>query len=197
MPPRRRHPRQGLPITDDPQAFEVFYLRHFDRVTSFITRRVGDPNEVADLTAEVFIAVLSSATGYRADKGSEIAWLYGVARNVIRHDHRRRMRRRTALERAGGRALLSGDDVADLIERIDAAAAARATIKALAALPPKQRAVMELVAIDQLTVPEAAAALRIAVGTAHVRLHRARKALAGVTEVASMMAASAAAEGLS
>jgi RNA polymerase sigma factor (sigma-70 family) len=197
MRPVREHPSKGMPIVGNPRAFEAFYLGHFDRVTSFIARRVADPHEVADLTAEVFVAVLASAAAYRAEKGSETAWLYGIAHNVVREDRRRRTRRRTALERAGGRALLKGDDVADLIDHIDTAAPARAAMRALAGLPAKQRTVIELVAIDQLTLTEAAAALRISVGTARVRLHRARKALAQVPEVASLVTTSAVTEGLS
>jgi RNA polymerase sigma factor (sigma-70 family) len=177
----------GLPITGDPSALEAFYLRHFDRVTSFIARRIADPHEVADLTAEVFVAVVASAATYRADKGSETAWLYGIAHNVVREDRRHRKRRRTALERAGGRALLNDDDVADLISRIDDAEPARAAMLALAALPTKQRRILELVAIDQLTTAEAATAMGISLNTARVRLHRARKALAMVPEVASLV----------
>jgi RNA polymerase sigma-70 factor (ECF subfamily) len=34
--------------------------------------------------AEVFVAVLDSAHTYRAELGTEIAWLYGVARTAER-----------------------------------------------------------------------------------------------------------------
>ncbi|MFE6988946.1 sigma factor-like helix-turn-helix DNA-binding protein, partial [Streptomyces pharetrae] len=43
-----------------------------------------------------------------------------------------------------------------------------------------ERAVLELIAVDQLTLTEAAAALGIRQVTARVRLHRARRALRGV-----------------
>jgi RNA polymerase sigma-70 factor (ECF subfamily) len=44
-------------------------------------------------------------------------------------------------------------------------------------LPEAERAVLELVAIDELTVAEAAAAVGVRSGTARVRLHRARRKL--------------------
>jgi DNA-directed RNA polymerase specialized sigma24 family protein len=47
----------------------------------------------------------------------------------------------------------------------------------LQALPEGERAVLELVSVDGLTVAEAAAALNIRQVTARVRLHRARQAL--------------------
>jgi hypothetical protein len=37
----------------------------------------------ADLTADVFLAVIESAAGYPPVRGSQIGWLFGVARNVI------------------------------------------------------------------------------------------------------------------
>jgi RNA polymerase sigma-70 factor (ECF subfamily) len=53
---------------------------------------------------------------------------------------------------------------------------------ALAALPPGQREVIELVAWEGLTPSEVAAALEIARATVYVRLHRARQRLARVLE---------------
>ncbi|MEV0197926.1 sigma-70 family RNA polymerase sigma factor [Nonomuraea sp. NPDC050691] len=78
------------------------------------------------------------------------------------------------------RRLLDSDDVARLEEQIDAESRARRAFEAMAGLPEGERAVLELVAIDQLTVTEAAQALGIRHGTARVRLHRARRALRDV-----------------
>ncbi len=64
-------------------------------------------------------------------------------------------------------------------ERIDAAARAREMYAALAELPDGERAIFELVALDDLTPAEAAAALGIRPVTARVRLHRARTTLRG------------------
>jgi hypothetical protein len=53
-------------IGTDPVAFSEFYRAHVDEVTRFVTRRVADPQLVADLTAEVFLAVIEAAASYRA-----------------------------------------------------------------------------------------------------------------------------------
>ncbi|MEV0613489.1 sigma factor [Nonomuraea sp. NPDC050404] len=79
-------------LATDPVAFEAFYRRHIDAVTRFLSRRVDDPHTVADLTADVFLAVFDSAHTYRPGKGSEIAWLYGVARNTLSSERRRALR---------------------------------------------------------------------------------------------------------
>ncbi|MBO0774205.1 MAG: RNA polymerase sigma factor [Actinobacteria bacterium] len=163
-------------IAQDPGAFAAFYREHVAAVTRFVARRVADPHTVADLTAEVFLAVIDSAGSYRANRGTQLAWLYGIARNVIAGERRRAAHERRTASRIAGRRLLDEDDIARLEERIDAERPGRAAYEALAGLPADERAVLELVAIDGLAVKDAAAALGIRHGTARVRLHRARGA---------------------
>ena len=165
----------------DPRLFEEFYRRHVDEVTRFLARRVQDPHTVADLTAEVFLAVIDSAHTYRAARGSETAWLYGIARNVASAERRRVARESAANSRAAGRRLLEADDIARLEEKLSAERPGRQALAAMARLPEGERAVMELIAVDQLTVKEAAKALGISQVTARVRLHRARRTLSDVT----------------
>lgn len=173
---RREH--AGLAaIATDPAAFEAFYRRHVDAVTRFLARRVADPHTVADLVADVFLAVLDSAHTFRAGPGGERAWLYGVARNTLSSERRRAAQERRLAGRIHGRRLLGADDLARLEERLDAERPGREAIQAMSGLPDSERAVFELVAIDQLSVGEAAAALGIRPGAARTRLHRARRSL--------------------
>jgi RNA polymerase sigma-70 factor (ECF subfamily) len=164
-------------IGNDPQAFESFYRTHVEDVLRFIARRVNDPQLAADLTADVFLAAIEAAPRYRAARGAPRAWLFGIARNVVSGERRRAARERRAFARVEGRRLLGEDDVQRLQEKIDAAREARALYEALLDLPEGERAVLELVALDDLTVTEAAAALHIRGATARVRLHRARVAM--------------------
>ncbi len=165
-------------IVGDPEAFEAFYRRHAAPVSRFVARRTADPQLVADLTAEVFHEVIRSAHTYRAGRGSELGWLYGIARNVLASDRRREALRLRAERGAAGRRLLDDDDIARLEERIDAETTARSLRETLSALPEKERAVLELVAVDGLSLTDAAAALGIRPGTARVRMHRARERVA-------------------
>ncbi|GAA3888682.1 hypothetical protein GCM10022227_52210 [Streptomyces sedi] len=71
--------RGGPAAARDPELFEEFYRRHVDAVTRLVARRCQDPHTVADLTAEVFLAVIDSGHTYRPDRGAERAWLFGVA----------------------------------------------------------------------------------------------------------------------
>src|SRR4051812_43990983 len=105
-------PRTGMKpdevprIAHDPQAFEAFYRAHVEEVQRFVARRVDDPYLAADLTAEVFLAGIDAAAGYRRDRGSPGAWLLGVARNVVAAEYRRAARERRANARVQGRRLL-------------------------------------------------------------------------------------------
>src|SRR3954470_1196365 len=67
-----------------------------------------------------------------------------------------------------------------IADRIDGADTARTLYAALDALPEPERAVLELVAVDELAVSEAAAALGIRAVPARVPLHRARRTLRAV-----------------
>ena len=123
------------------------------------------------------VDLIEAAARYRGSHGGPRTWLYGIARNVIAAEFRRSAREQRAERLIAGRRLLDADDVERLTERIDALRQVRKLHEALQALPEGERAVLELVAVDGLTVAEAAAALRIRQVAARVRLHRARKAL--------------------
>jgi len=162
-------------IRSDPDAFEAFYREHVESVQRFVARRVDDCETAADLTAEVFLAAIAAAPGYRSQRGTPRQWLFGVARVVVVAERRRGARERRATRRVAGRALLGDDDIARMDERIDAAAQARGLYRALDRLGAGERAVLELVAVDELSVVEAADVLGINPVAARVRLHRARR----------------------
>jgi RNA polymerase sigma-70 factor (ECF subfamily) len=164
-------------ITSDPDAFERFYREHVEAVQRFVARRVDDPYLAADLTADVFVAAIESAGSYRRSRGEPVAWLYGIARNVVAGERRRKAKElRTAAE-FRGRELVDEDDLAALQERIDGESAARALRAELTRLPAGEREVLELVAVDGLSAGEAGRALGIGPVAARVRLHRARRRL--------------------
>ena len=169
---------EQLPLIGiDPDIFEVFYREHVEVVECFVVRRVGDRERAADLTAEIFLAAIDSAHRYRSRLGTPRAWLLGIARVLVASDGRRRDRQKVGEERLRGSTLLDEDDAARLDARIDAAARSRDLYAAMDRLPKGERAVLELVAIDELSLTEAAAVARIRPVTARVRLHRARRKL--------------------
>src|SRR4051794_6846614 len=164
-------------IAHDPDVFEAFYREYVNAVQRFVVRRVGDPHLAADLTADIFLAAIDGAPGYDPRRGEPTGWLFGVARNVVSAELRRSARAQRLHSRIEGRRLLEDDDIGALVDRIDAERETRELMDAYASLPEGERAVLELVGIDGLSVAEAASALGIRAVTARVRLHRARAPL--------------------
>jgi len=160
---------------DDADAFEAFYREHVDAVQGFVARRVADPEIAADLTADVFVAAIESAETYTPSRGTPVAWLFGIAQRVVASRWRRDGRERRMTARVRGRELLDVDDIERLEQRLAAEQDSRRLYSAMSRLSANERMVLELVALDELSVGEAAAALGIHHVTARVRLHRARK----------------------
>lgn len=52
-------------IATDSDAFEAFYREHLSTVRVYLARRVNDPYDAADLTAEVFLRTIRGADTYR------------------------------------------------------------------------------------------------------------------------------------
>ncbi len=159
-------------IAREPDALEAFYRDHVEGVQRFVARRVGDPHVAADLTGDIVLAAVDSAARYDPGRGHVVAWLYGVGRNAIASEARRRARELHAARRIEGRRLLDGASFTRIEERIDAERSSRRMYRAIAELAEADRALLEMVALDGLSVADAARALGVKPGTARVRLHR-------------------------
>lgn len=162
-------------IDQSPDAFEAFYRAHLETVRRFVARRVSDPHLAADLTADVFLAAIDAAGTYRSDRGTPAGWLVGIARNVVADEFRRQTRQQQLHRRISGRRLLDADSLGRMEERIDAERETRRLYAAMLQLKERDRALLELVAVDGLSVTDAAAVLGVKPATARVRLHRSRR----------------------
>jgi RNA polymerase sigma-70 factor (ECF subfamily) len=164
----------------EPGAFSAFYRRHVDDVLGFLARRCRDPEQAADLTAEVFATVLLKARRYRPERGTPTAWLFAIAA----HKHSDAWRRAAAEDRARRRlgvrdVPLTGEDVAYIEARA-------ADVEALMAdLPSEQRSavrgrVLEDRGYDELAndagVTPAAIRQRVSRGLALLRTRMEREA---------------------
>jgi RNA polymerase sigma-70 factor (ECF subfamily) len=157
--------------------FERLYRANVDVVTAYFARRTVDPQVVADLTADTFVAVITGFASFDPRKGTARAWLFGIAGHVYAAHCAAYSQQQHRLERLGGRRELDQDQVDELLERIDAERAARGLLSELARLPEGDRAVIDLVDLAGLQPKEAAAALGLPPGTVRMRLMRARARL--------------------
>ncbi|RYP83186.1 RNA polymerase sigma factor [Nocardioides guangzhouensis] len=155
----------------DEGALRELYDRHATWIHARLARRCADPDAVAEVLQDTFIAAWDGAARFRGD-GAVGAWLWGIAiRRLIS-----RLRRRTDVRL--GPALLERDEyeisaeeqVLLRLENVDVGTA-------LGRISPELRVVLQLTVIDGLTTREASALLGIPRGTVKSRLQRARTSL--------------------
>jgi RNA polymerase sigma-70 factor (ECF subfamily) len=157
--------------------FERLYRANVEAVTAYFARRSADPHVVADLTADTFVAVITHFGTFDPRKGTARAWVFGIARRVYASYCESYTQQQHKMQRLAGRRDLDQDQVEELLDRIDAERAGRALVTGLAALPERDRAVVEMVDLAGLQPKEAATALGLAPGTVRMRLMRARARL--------------------
>jgi RNA polymerase sigma factor (sigma-70 family) len=156
--------------TGDRAAFAQLVVRHAPALRRACRRALRDPDAAADAAQDAVLTALLSLERLR-DGDRFGAWLVGIGLNHCRHALRTRAT--TPLEDdAGGPAAPD-----DLDAALDADAAAARIRAAIAALPPGQRAAVELFYLAGLTHAEAAAHLEIPPGAVKARLHKARGSL--------------------
>ena len=157
--------------------FERLYRANVDGVTAYFARRTKDPQMVADLTADTFVAAITGFGSFDPRKGTARAWVFGIAGHVYASYCQAYSQQQQRLQRLSGRRDLDLDQVEELLERIDAERAATSLLSELARLPEADRAVIDLVDIAGLRPAEAATALGLTPGTVRMRLMRARARL--------------------
>jgi RNA polymerase sigma factor (sigma-70 family) len=129
-----------------PLAFGAFYLRHVAAVTSYVARRVREPDAVFDVVAETFARALEHRDRFDAARGPAVAWLFGIARHLLVDSARRGCVQAESRRRLGMAPIAIDDDQLALIDargQIDLASA-------LTSLSPEQReAVIRRVLAEQ------------------------------------------------
>ena len=148
-------PQPGAALLD---AYEVA----LPQVYGYLLRRCGDRTVAEDLTSEVFLA----AVGAQGEVG--LPWLIGTARHKL-VDHWRRTARE---DRTLTEAAWPCEDSDPWEARLDVLLARQV----LAGLAPQHRAALVLRHVDDLPVPQVAAALGRTLHATEALLSRARAA---------------------
>jgi RNA polymerase sigma-70 factor (ECF subfamily) len=172
-------------LAGDPDAFGALFIRHRDRLWAVALRTTGDPEEAADALQEALIAAFRRADSFRGD-AAVTTWLHRIVVNACLDRLRRRKVRRAEplpddLEEHADRGSASTADRTSAADPAETAVAheRRALVqRALAALPPEQRAALVLVDLEGYSVEETAAILDCAPGTVKSRCSRGRSRLA-------------------
>lgn len=144
--------------------FDGFYRDTHPRLWSFLVRTTGEADLAEDVAQEAFVRLLGSR-GADLPIGERRAYLFRIARNLVRDAARRRARERTVHSAEAPE--VPAPEPAEPIGRRAAAALAR--------LRERDRQILWLAHAEGWTHDEIATAVGIASASVRVLLHRARK----------------------
>jgi RNA polymerase sigma-70 factor (ECF subfamily) len=167
----------------DVAAFEQLFNSHQKRVYNLIYRMVGNDQDAADLTQEVFVRIYSARHRLQSEEAFG-AYIRTIATNLCR-DHFRKVKRRVKADSLDEPISVDGGEVekevADwstnperTLEKKDLQAAVQG---ALDTLSDEHRAVVVLHHIEGMDLKEISQELGIPEGTVKSRLARARDEL--------------------
>lgn len=161
----------------DKNALSALFERYRPKVLTVCRRVLGDPLLAEDAFQEAAVRALLSLNQLRRP-ASFGPWLIAIALNVCRNWLRERVQSWLWEEVQGGTLMTEPlhweTDPGELLEARDLAVRVR---EAVIALPPRQRAAVELFYIHDLSHAEIAAFLGVKIGAVKTRLHKARKSL--------------------
>jgi RNA polymerase sigma-70 factor, ECF subfamily len=165
---------------DDDGAFGELYDYYLPRLYGYVHRRVGHAQAAEDLVSQVFLNVVAALPGFRSEKGSFGAWLYHIATNVIIDHYRSPRHLATPLE------LETAEAVVDERPGPESAAELSLAREKLAEiwkrLAPADQEVLHLRFYGELSQQEIGDVLNCSASHAGVRIHRALKKAAKISE---------------
>ncbi|NYF58006.1 RNA polymerase sigma-70 factor (ECF subfamily) [Micromonospora purpureochromogenes] len=159
----------------EPELFSTIFDRHAPYIHRYLARRLGVP-AADDLVAETFLAAFRRRDRFDITYPNARPWLYGIATNIA-GQHRRTEEREHRLRQAYVPATSEASHADRVATVVTAQSLRRLLLDALALLSDGDRDVLLLIAWEELTYDEVAAALAIPVGTVRSRLNRARRLL--------------------
>lgn len=178
----------------DLEAFNALVLKYQDRMYRVAFHFLGQEALAEDATQDAFISAYQHIVNFRG--GSLKAWFMRILVNKC-YDEIRRMRRTPAisldedfLEDDGENASLYRklqEHVPSVEEQVEASEQHDFIQECLNKLPTDYRAILVLVDVDEMSYGEAAAVLRIPMGTAKSRLARARLYMRRVLRAAEVL----------
>jgi RNA polymerase sigma-70 factor (ECF subfamily) len=154
------------------------YERLSRRLLIYFTRRTCDAEVALDLVAETFARALEGRFRGRSE-GEAIAWIWGIARNLLAEYFKRGRIEQRALRRLGVERIALRDDEVARIEELAGLGDLRAAVAgALATLGADQREALRLRVVEELDYAAVAGRLGISEPTARARVSRGLRKLA-------------------
>ena len=156
--------------------FEALYRAARDDVYAYVATMLRDRAAAEDVTAAAFERAYRKQRTYKPARGSERAWVFGIARNAALDELRRRKRAAALVAEPADVDATPPEDAAETALR-------RAAVRvALAQIDPRHRELIALKFHAGLDNAEIAAVLGVGVSNAGTQLHRAMTKLREAVE---------------
>jgi len=159
----------------DLDAASALYDRYAPMLLALSLRIVRDRAEAEDVLHDAFVTIHDRAPQYSPDRGSVVAWLVTLVRNLSIDRTRRRDRRGVILRRVAGEDPRAAQPDPEALLS-DASTHARVR-RALGRLPDVQRETLEVTFFEGLSYPEIAEREGVPLGTVKSRAARALASL--------------------
>ena len=166
------HPDNAPPAPSAAPSFDDVYAEHFPFVWRCLRTLGVDPHALDDAVQEVFLAVHRQLGNFRGESTVR-TWLFGIVRNVAANQRRSALRRGARLQALEEDVPSSGPGPLDRMQELQAAAFVGDFV---ARLDAGRRDLFVMVLLEEIPVPEAAAALGMGLNTAYTRIRRLRAA---------------------
>jgi RNA polymerase sigma-70 factor (ECF subfamily) len=145
--------------------FEALYRGSRDDVYAYAATLLGDAAAAEDVTAAAFERAYRRRRTFNPKRGTERAWLFGIARNAALDELRRRKRHATLTA--------DPEDVSAMAVHEDDTALRRTTVQAaLDSLGPRERELIALKFHAGLSNAELAGVIGVSASNAGTLLHR-------------------------
>jgi RNA polymerase sigma-70 factor (ECF subfamily) len=160
-------------------AFGVLFDRHAKAVYNHCYLLTGSWSTAQEAVSSTFLAAWRQHRSIQLIHESALPWLFTVATNLVRQEHRQLSRRIRLAERLARHA---GDDAVPdhsdaVASRVDEERRWHHLVEAIARLPRGEREAFTLCVWSEISYPAAAAVLGIAESSVRARVSRARSRL--------------------
>ena len=154
-------------------AFGLFYRRYAGHVLAYFVRRVHDAEAAADLTAETFAAAAVARERFRPERGSAVAWLYGIAGHKLAdYERRGRLEDRARRQLGMTRRAVTAEDVVEI-----EALGQELVADLLSVLPVDQREAVAAHVLEEASYEELARRAGVTTSAIRHRVSRGLRAL--------------------
>src|SRR5215813_3774563 len=167
-------------LAGEENAFVLLYEKLRGGIFRYAFYMTNSTSAAEEVTQDVFVALLKEGNNYREERGDLGAFVFGIARNLVR-----RLRRREyvyhplpdddAIHHLAASFVTEPEALQRNLIRNEAVKTVRTTIRSL---PERYAQVIVLCDLCEFSYAEAAARLKCAVGTVRSRLNRAHALLA-------------------